>query len=202
MSYLDPSETPQARVSPALLMGAASPLWGFYGAAAAGGLAFWWMTRWTRPVNLESLFDAAMKSPAAGTVEAVVEALIEGAPLDLPPVGGEAAPIGPAVALAPEPEIEEPAALAAEPEPQVEAIPEPVIEAAPEPVLEAGPEPMLESAPEPVVEASPEPVLEATLEPEPVLEPAPEADVAPTVAATPKPRAKKAAAPAASDPEA
>lgn len=38
------------------LVGVASPLWGYFAAAAASGVAFWWMTRWTQPHGLEALF--------------------------------------------------------------------------------------------------------------------------------------------------
>jgi len=49
---------------PEAFVGAASPLWAYYVAAAAGGVAFWWMTRWTRPESLEALFQASAKAPA------------------------------------------------------------------------------------------------------------------------------------------
>ena len=54
MSSFDLPQPPQNRVSPALLVGATSPLWSYFGAVAASGMAFWWMTRWARPVNLEA----------------------------------------------------------------------------------------------------------------------------------------------------
>ena len=41
---------------PPALVGLASPLWGYFAGMAAGGVAFWWMTRWTQPQNLEALF--------------------------------------------------------------------------------------------------------------------------------------------------
>jgi predicted flap endonuclease-1-like 5' DNA nuclease len=36
-------------------IGAASPLWAVFGAAASAGVAWWWLTRWTRAVNVEAL---------------------------------------------------------------------------------------------------------------------------------------------------
>jgi hypothetical protein len=100
-------------------VGIASPLWGLFAGAAMSGSAWWWMTRWTRTENLEAMFGAAMLSadaPAslvetaqaesvpdlaqlAAEEEAVVEAIIEPPVLDAP-VGGESAPIGPAVVAA------------------------------------------------------------------------------------------------------
>lgn len=151
MASFDLPEIPQPRVSPALLVGVASPLWSYFGAAAAGGLAYWWMTQWARPVNLEALMGAAkalptpepLFEPAVEVVEALAEAteevledageaLLEAAPLA---VGGEAAPISPLVEAAPLPSIEPEPAPVAEP-PSFEAAPAPVLEAAPEPVIE------------------------------------------------------------------
>ena len=52
-----------------LPMGVASPLWAVFAAAAGVGVAYWWMTRWTRAVNVEALAGAAPKPLA--TPEAV-----------------------------------------------------------------------------------------------------------------------------------
>ena len=191
MATFDLPEMPANRMSPHLMMGVASPLWAYFGAAAASGVAYWWMTRWARPVNLEAMFGAvpALSAPieaAAEAAEAMVEA-VEAAQTvlleeiaEFPPVGGESAPISPVLELASMPE----------PEPTVlEGAPEPVVDAALEPTVEALSEPVLEVAPEPIVEAMPEPVLEAA--PEPVIE-----EPAPAFAETPpKPRAKKSAPP-------
>jgi hypothetical protein len=103
MAYLDQPETAPPPVSPQLLVGAASPLWSYFGAAAAGGVAFWWMTRWTQPVNLEALFDAATRAMRSGpqlTLKGLetAEAVVEAAPSVEAPVGGEAAPISPVAA--------------------------------------------------------------------------------------------------------
>lgn len=150
MASFDLPEIPQSRVSPALLVGVASPLWSYFGAVAAGGVAYWWMTQWARPVNLEALMGAAralpspepLFEPAVEAVEAMTEAvedllgdaeeaLLGGAPL---PVGGEAAPVSPLMEAAPIPEIEPEAA--AELPTLVEATAEPVLDVAPEPVIE------------------------------------------------------------------
>ena len=68
-----------------LPMGAVSPLWAMFGAAAGVGVAFWWMTRWTRAVNVEALAGAASKPLAApepaeivaDSVAAVEDAAVE-----------------------------------------------------------------------------------------------------------------------------
>lgn len=147
MASFDLPELPQARMSPQLLMGAASPLWSYFAAAAAGGVAYWWMTQWARPVNLEAMLGAAkiLPAPAALAVEpvvAVVEpmehvlttapgALIETSP---EPVGGEAAPVSAVLEIAP----------VVEPAPQADAAPDSFAEATPEPLLGAEPEPVIE----------------------------------------------------------
>ncbi|WP_068878104.1 MULTISPECIES: hypothetical protein [unclassified Phenylobacterium] len=151
MASFDLPEIPQPRVSPALLVGVASPLWSYFGAAAAGGLAYWWMTQWARPVNLEALMGAAkalptpepLFEPAVEVVEALAEAteevledageaLLEAAPTA---VGGESAPISPLMETAPVPALEPETEPVAEPAP-LEAAAEPVLEAVPEPVIE------------------------------------------------------------------
>jgi predicted flap endonuclease-1-like 5' DNA nuclease len=103
-------------------VGAASPLWFAFGAAASAGLAFWWMTRWTRAANLEAAFAAA-EAPvldAATTVEIIAET-----------IEAEVEETLEALAAAPAAEIIEPDAVA-EPEPEavIEAVAE---EPAPEP---------------------------------------------------------------------
>ncbi|MEW5683845.1 MAG: hypothetical protein AB1942_02890 [Pseudomonadota bacterium] len=175
MATFDLPALPEPRVSTQFLVGAASPLWGYYGAAAAGGMTYWLMTRWTQVANLEALFGAVAKAPeaVAEPAETMVEAVtpmvglatVDAAP---EPVGGEAAPITALVeALIPEPEPEA--------APVVEAIVEPVVEAAPEPT----PEP--EATPE-----EPPFVAAASLDAEPPPEP-----VA-VVEPLPKPRVRKA----------
>lgn len=152
MATFELPEMPEPHVSPNFLVGAASPLWGYYGAAAASGVAYWWMTHWVRPVNVEALFGmaaqalpetaVALVAPAAEAAAEATEAVVEAAEAVAPelpaaPVGGEAAPISPvveAVAPAPEPEPEP------EPAPLVEAVAEPAAIPPPEPVAEAAPE--------------------------------------------------------------
>ncbi|WP_337189248.1 hypothetical protein [Phenylobacterium sp.] len=168
MATFNLPDLPEPRVSPALLVGAVSPLWSYFGAVAAGGVAYWWMTRLARPVNLEALFAAAdtlvapveaALEPAVELVEAAAEAvetICEAATEALVPavaVGGEAAPMSPLAVVEPPPEAEPAAALdatgvlPADPVPS----PEPVPAVAPEPVpvaeaLDAAAEP----APKPV----------------------------------------------------
>jgi predicted flap endonuclease-1-like 5' DNA nuclease len=65
-----------------LSVGMASPLWLAFAGAAVAGSAFWWMSRWTRPDNLEAMFELPATPPAsvpdvvAETV-AAVEPLVE-----------------------------------------------------------------------------------------------------------------------------
>lgn len=61
----------QARKAMVLPVGLTSPLWLAFGAAASAGVAWWWMTRWTRATNLEAMADAAKAQVAA--VEALTE---------------------------------------------------------------------------------------------------------------------------------
>jgi predicted flap endonuclease-1-like 5' DNA nuclease len=62
-------------------VGALSPLWLTFAGAAATGAAFFWMTRWLRPANLEAQLAADLPSPALAPlpiVEPVAsEAIIE-----------------------------------------------------------------------------------------------------------------------------
>jgi hypothetical protein len=102
-------------------VGFVSPFWGLFAGAAMSGAAWWWMTRWARPANLEAAFGAAeaavaepeAKVEAAPVMEALeapaetVEVAVEDAPQvaspDMAveaakePVGGESAPISPVV---------------------------------------------------------------------------------------------------------
>lgn len=53
-------------------VGAMSPLWAVFGAAASAGVAWWWMTRWTQGVNIEALAEV-VSGPAARFVEAAAD---------------------------------------------------------------------------------------------------------------------------------
>ncbi len=53
-------------------VGAASPLWVMFGAAASAGVAWWWLTRWTQAVNVEALAEIA-----ANQVKTVVEVVAD-----------------------------------------------------------------------------------------------------------------------------
>jgi predicted flap endonuclease-1-like 5' DNA nuclease len=61
MSWLQSPNGEQADVEKALRapIGAVSPLWWAFAATAGAGVAYWWMTRWARPINLEAGFGAA-----------------------------------------------------------------------------------------------------------------------------------------------
>jgi hypothetical protein len=128
MSFVPEHETladPKALLN--VPVGLASPLWPLFAGAAMGGAAWWWMTRWTQPANLEAMFGAAAKAevetveaaaePVIETAEAVTEPVIEAAPesvaealieapVALEPVGGEAAPVSPVLAAIPPETVE------------------------------------------------------------------------------------------------
>lgn len=156
MSFAPENETiakPEALLR--VPMGLASPLWGLFAGAAMTGAAWWWMTRWARPENLEAMFGAAAKVEAEIESEVValtapaIEAVVEAAPsamaefvtevtaapvlaamLDEPAehvVGGESAPFSPML------ETMEPELTGPEPELEPEPEPEPLVAAAPEP---------------------------------------------------------------------
>ena len=48
-----------------LSLGMASPLWLAFAGAAMAGSAFWWMSRWTRPANLEAMLELPATPPTA-----------------------------------------------------------------------------------------------------------------------------------------
>ena len=115
----------QARKALNLPMGMASPLWLAFGAATTAGVAWWWMTRWTRAVNAEAMAGAAKAQVAA--VEALAQRQSE--------VATQAIEATASV-------IE---AVVSEPAPEI------IAETAPEVVLEAAPEVI--PAPKPVIAA-------------------------------------------------
>src|SRR5262249_6963798 len=78
-----------------LPIGAASPLWAAFGAAAGAGVAYWWMTQWTRMANAKA--PAAAPAPKAFAPAFVPEA---------PPPAPETATV-PELAFEPEPTVAE-----------------------------------------------------------------------------------------------
>lgn len=75
-------------VRPEFALGAASPLWGFFAGAVVSGAAWWWMTRWMQAGELLSP-PAAKPSTTRLVLVSENTALV--------PVGGESAPVAPAV---------------------------------------------------------------------------------------------------------
>jgi predicted flap endonuclease-1-like 5' DNA nuclease len=59
-----------------LPMGVTSPLWAVFGAAAGVGVAYWWMTSWTRLVNVEALAGLTAKTPVAPVAEPASVAVV------------------------------------------------------------------------------------------------------------------------------
>jgi len=152
---------------PEVMIGAASPLWGYIGGTVAVGVGVWWMTRWMH-LGERPLAAAPAPSPAAASLlaaTALTPPTLDAAADELPevPTGGEAAPISP---LLESPAVE--AALSVEVAPPVEP------EAAPEP---APASPVEAAAPVAPVERA-EPVGTA-----PRAQPAPSPEAAPPVEA-------------------
>ena len=89
-------------------LGAVSPLWAVFGAAASAGVAYWWLTQWSRAaVNFEAF---ATVEPAAKSAPQPVELVAEPEPAPEPVVE---------TAITPEPVVEavaESAPAATEPE--------------------------------------------------------------------------------------
>jgi hypothetical protein len=125
------------------MVGAASPLWGFFAGAAASGVAFWWMTHWSRPANLEALFGRSMSVVSPELAPA------------LPPSSDPEAVDEPVVAVAVK--AMEPFIAA------VEAAEEPLLETSLDgrTETEVSVAPLVENmAPAPAIEATPEPMSE------------------------------------------
>jgi hypothetical protein len=144
---------PQALLS--VPVGLSSPLWGLFAGAAVSGAAWWWMTRWARPENLEAMFGAAAKFEAAVEPK-VVELAV---PVEATKAAHQAV---------------------LEAEAAAETVTETVVEAAQEPVSQV---PVLEALAE--APAAPEPVGGEAAPVSPVLEVlAPEAASEPTASPT------------------
>ncbi|WP_374468789.1 hypothetical protein [Phenylobacterium sp.] len=170
MSVSEMRELSPKPLTPEALIGAASPLWGFFAGAAATGVAFWWFAQWSRPTNLEALFgrsstvvspELAPALPALSDPETVTEPATAVALKAMEPfiaaVEAVEAPVEELVA-------EVNAVVEAGGEAAVEATPEPAtfIAEPPEPV--AGPEPASE-APRPRRKAAAQPSNGMTIGP-------------------------------------
>jgi hypothetical protein len=100
MSMIEPhnflDDPDRARRAWRLPVGAASPLWLVYAGAASAGIAYWWMTRWASPSNLEAFLGVgkvaakAAAEASAPAAEAVLRAA-EAAEVSLEAVVEEAA---------------------------------------------------------------------------------------------------------------
>lgn len=121
-----------------LSLGMASPLWFAFGAAATVGATWWWMTRWTKAVNIEAMTSAMPAAPMLAIAESAPALEVE------PELASELMPVP--VAEAPVEAAQ--AATAIEPSP------------APEPVLAAPPQAKTASR------AAPKPVLAPVAEPD------------------------------------
>jgi len=103
-----------------LPVGVASPMWLAFGAAASVGVTWWWMTRWTRAVNLEAI-SVAKVEPAAPTAVAVAPVEIHTEPV-VEEIAVEAEPM---LSLEAEPEVEAKSRAATKAKPAPEPAPEP-----------------------------------------------------------------------------
>ena len=88
-------------------VGVASPLWAAFGAAASAGVAYWWLTQWTRAVNVEAIAGlvAGAPAPTSRRIEIVAETVAP-ATVEAPPAPVEVAPEPVAAAPAPMKEAE------------------------------------------------------------------------------------------------
>lgn len=114
-------------------LGAASPLWFAFMGVAGAGVAFWWMTRWARPLNIEASGAATLEPVAIPIVDKVAAA-------PEPATQAFVALVEEAVVLSP---IEAPVVEAAVVEAEVVAA-EPVVEATP--IVETAPQPIAAEA--------------------------------------------------------
>ncbi len=156
----------------AMMVGAASPLWGLFAVAAAGGVAFWWMTRWTRATNLEAFYASPFgaRTPEPEREEAV--AILEPSAIETPAFE----------ALVPEPSTAPPVAesgaseaFGAPPEPEPETV-------------EAQARDMMDAVPP----AETMPVVDdLVLDAAGSAAPGPQADFAPPLASATRPRTRK-----------
>ena len=80
----------QAETALRVPVGVASPLWALFGAAASAGVAYWWMTRWTRAANVGALASLSLPkaAPAATRIEIIAEPA-PAAPPEAPAAEGE-----------------------------------------------------------------------------------------------------------------
>lgn len=60
-----------------LPLGLASPLWFAFAGAATAGVAYWWMSRWSRPVNIEAGEVPPEAEPVVAQAVAAYEAALE-----------------------------------------------------------------------------------------------------------------------------
>jgi predicted flap endonuclease-1-like 5' DNA nuclease len=88
----------QAEKAMGMPLGLASPLWLAFGAATTAGVAWWWMTRWTKALNIEALAPTpapvAKPAPAPAPPAAVAKPapIAIAAPVEIKPAPAKAAP--------------------------------------------------------------------------------------------------------------
>ena len=100
-TYAFPGATIEDRAERALRwpVGAMSPLWAVFGAAASAGVAWWWLTRWTLATNVEALAEfAAVQVKESIEVAADSELRLEEAVVVGDTVAGAETPVAALVA--------------------------------------------------------------------------------------------------------
>jgi predicted flap endonuclease-1-like 5' DNA nuclease len=114
-------------------LGLTSPLWLAYSGVASAGVAYWWMSQWTKPINLEAMSAMMQKYSLVPTPEM---AAVKAPSLVAEVAAAEMQAIADAVSHVLDEAIPEPAILAAALEPEIEGV-EAVEDAAPK-IVAAG----------------------------------------------------------------
>lgn len=128
----------ESHAFPHVMIGASSPLWAYFGSAAAGGAAYWWMTRWTRLVNVEAqLAVAAAPAPIEAAPADTLESIAVEAP---PPAAEPPLPIAAEAVAELAGPVVAPDAVEADPEADRDLLAETAPDIAPEAVADPAPE--------------------------------------------------------------
>jgi hypothetical protein len=74
---------PSAEAMLRIPFGVVSPLWVLFGGAAVSGAAWWWMSQWARPANLEAMFGrmTSVATTVPPMLAAPAEPVVEAAPV-------------------------------------------------------------------------------------------------------------------------
>lgn len=136
LADISPPNMGETKLGVHIPLGLVSPLWLVFAGATTAGMAYWWMTRFAKPANLEAMF--ALAPPAMPALPDLAEPMTTPAAaaslvVEAADAVTEATTEAVEALLAPAAEAE------ANAEATVEAVAEEIIAAAPEPVVEAPP---------------------------------------------------------------